>query len=113
MTKSFLRLTLVMAVGGSLVPFATMVSALLRSGAHLPALRFTMLTGVWIFSVVLPFGIGLHIFLKRMRPHLDVEGAEQAHFLSSFPDRYVDVAIFGSAGLSLFLELAVILSSAV
>ena len=29
-------------------------------------------------------------------------------FLRSFPDRYVSLAIFGSAALSLFLELAMI-----
>jgi spermidine synthase len=46
--------------------------------------------------------------LNRFEPRIDAGGREQAEFLDALPIRYVDLAIFGSAALSLFLELAVI-----
>jgi hypothetical protein len=47
-------------------------------------------------------------FLWPFEPRLDRHACDQAVFLRSFPDRYVRLAIFGSAALSLFLELAII-----
>jgi hypothetical protein len=40
--------------------------------------------------------------------HVEANARKQAEFLASLPLRYVDLAIFGSAALSLFLELAII-----
>jgi hypothetical protein len=47
-------------------------------------------------------------FMKEAAPYLEAGAQQQADFLGSFDSRYVDLAIFASAALSLFLELAVI-----
>jgi len=47
-------------------------------------------------------------FMKKASPFLDAGAQRQADFLGSFDSRYVDLAIFTAAALSLFLELAVI-----
>jgi hypothetical protein len=47
-------------------------------------------------------------FMKKAEPYLDAGARQQASFLAGFDARYVNLAIFTSAALSLFLELAVI-----
>jgi spermidine synthase len=46
--------------------------------------------------------------LRRLEPMLDANALEQARFLDKLDPRYVDLAIVVAAGLSLFLELALI-----
>ena len=46
--------------------------------------------------------------LLWFEPRVEATARQQADFLASLPARYVDLAIFGSAALSLFLELAII-----
>ncbi|MBV9725078.1 MAG: hypothetical protein JO299_07875 [Gammaproteobacteria bacterium] len=43
-----------------------------------------------------------------MEPFIDASAAAQARFLDTLQPKYVDIAIVGAAGLSLFLELALI-----
>jgi len=50
----------------------------------------------------------LRLLLWKVEPHLLQESLDQAAFLENIPDRFLSVAIAGSALLSLFLELAVI-----
>ena len=50
----------------------------------------------------------LYYVLKKLEPVLDANALAQAQFLDSLDLRYVDLAIVGSAALSLFLELALI-----
>jgi len=52
--------------------------------------------------------VALCLLLRRLEPHLLKESLDQAAFLENIPDRFLSVAIVGSASLSLFLELAVI-----
>jgi hypothetical protein len=49
-----------------------------------------------------------HYLLKKAEPLLDAHFRDQANNLDNLAPRFVDVAIVGSAALSLFLELAVI-----
>src|SRR6185503_9666611 len=48
------------------------------------------------------------LLLRTQKPRLDLEAQEQARFLDGLLPRWLDLAIFGSAALSLLLELAVI-----
>jgi spermidine synthase len=50
----------------------------------------------------------LYYFLRKVTAFLDNDAAEQARFLDTLDIRYVDVAIFITAALSLLLELALI-----
>ena len=59
-------------------------------------------------ALVVLAAIQVHRWLRRAEPALDSQGREQVSFIDALPSRYVDLAIAGSAGLSLFLELAVI-----
>jgi spermidine synthase len=52
--------------------------------------------------------VALRMLLRRLEPHLLQESLDQAAFLENIPDRFLSVAIAGSALLSLFLELAII-----
>jgi len=52
--------------------------------------------------------VALYYLLNKLAPILDADALAQAHFLDSVDPKYVDVAIVGSAALSLFLELALI-----
>ena len=57
---------------------------------------------------VLVASVGLRFLLTRLEQHLDRAGVEQAAFLQTLSERYVNVSIFASAALSLFLELSII-----
>src|ERR1035438_2159944 len=46
--------------------------------------------------------------IKKAGPYLEAGAQQQADFLGGFDSRYVDLAIFASAALSLFRERAVI-----
>jgi hypothetical protein len=68
-----------------------------------------------IFSYLAAYGIafvlaavGFHRLLKRLDVWPLEESQGQVVFLESISDRFVPIAIVASAGLSLFLELAVI-----
>jgi len=51
---------------------------------------------------------GFRWLLKRLSAGLDASGRQEVEFLDAFDARFVNLAIFGSAALSLLLELAVI-----
>ena len=106
MIRSFVRLLVLTFLGSCLVPLVTTVCSRLNSAVALSS-------GFFAKSVLLTFAalvasFGFYLLLKRLEPLLDANSSEQAKFLDTFPVRYVDLAIFGSAALSLFLELAVI-----
>jgi spermidine synthase len=52
--------------------------------------------------------VGLYLLLRKLEPHILKESLDQAAFLENIPDRFLSLAIAGSASLSLLLELAVI-----
>jgi len=49
-----------------------------------------------------------YVLLRKLEPQIDRYAREQTEFLQTFSNRYVGLAIFASAAISLFLELAVI-----
>jgi hypothetical protein len=57
-------------------------------------------------AFILP--IVLRPTLRRLEPLIDTAARRQAEFLHSMPEKYLGFAIFGSAALSIFLELSVI-----
>jgi len=63
---------------------------------------------VVIAAVMLVMALAAYFLLCRLEPSLEHNAGEEAEFLDTFPLSYVDLAIFGSAALSLFLELAII-----
>src|SRR5580692_3092165 len=80
---------------GSLrLPDSALVSLLLEAA---------LLTGAALLAAWLLFR-----GLRRLEPVLDANALEQARFLDTLDLRYVDPAIVFAAGLSLFLELALI-----
>jgi len=106
MIRSFVRLVLLTFLGSCLVPLVTTACSRLNAAVALSS-------GFLVKSVLLTFAaliatFGFYLLLKRLKPFLDANSSEQAQFLDTIPIRYVDLAIFGSAALSLFLELAVI-----
>src|SRR5260370_41488934 len=61
-----------------------------------------------IALMVLCLSFGLWIVLIRLETRTDGLASEQAEFLKNLPEQYVNLAIFTSAALSLFLDLSVI-----
>ena len=59
-----------------------------------------------LVALILPLAV--RPFLKRLEPMIDAAARRQAEFLHSIPDKYLGVAIFTSAALSLFFELSII-----
>jgi hypothetical protein len=104
--SSFWRLLTLALAGSCLVPLVTVICARL-SGGEAWSLRFLSRFGALAVAVVAAVGLLLFL-LRRHVPRLDVEAREQARFLDGIAPRWLDLAIFGSAALSLLLELAVI-----
>ena len=100
----FGRLSLLLAV---LLPFVAVSCTWLldRLGAQ-P--RFWLpVTAMAMLAVIGALGLGASIE-RRLGPVLEHLGEAQARFLDQLPPRGIPLAIAVSAGLSLFLELAVI-----
>jgi spermine/spermidine synthase len=102
MTKAFLRLVRLAFLGAVLVPVVTLTCS--RLSEH----RTTLLFELSALLVVLLVTAGFYVALRKLEIHVDANARQQAAFLDSLPVRYADLAIFGAAALSLFLELAVI-----
>src|SRR3989442_10589809 len=105
MTRAFLRLVGLAFLGAALVPVVTVTCD--RWSVHhafSPGFLFE-LSGT---ALALAGTLGFYAVLRRYQSRVDANAREQADFLSAFPSQYADLAIFGAAALSLFLELAVI-----
>ncbi|HYL55851.1 MAG TPA: hypothetical protein VEU73_09805 [Gemmatimonadales bacterium] len=105
MTRAFLRLVGLAFLGAGLVPVVT-VTCDRWSARHAfsPGLLFELGgSAAVVFAAVRFWAV-----LKKVEGRVDAHAREQADFLSAFPPRYADLAIFGAALLSLLLELAVI-----
>src|SRR6202044_1005182 len=106
MTRSFLKLLVIAFLATCLVPLVTVDCT-----HSLFGIPFS--PGFIAFNVLIVGAAGIAtavfaFFLRRWYPHLDANAQKQVEFLDTFDVRYVNLAIFGSAALSLFLELAVI-----
>ncbi|MCK4660686.1 MAG: hypothetical protein KAV82_14285, partial [Phycisphaerae bacterium] len=107
MIDTYIRLVRITVLGGCLVPLTTIVCSRLMLGYSLtwPSFMFK-------FTIALLAAAGIFLGFLRLtgkrRLDLAAMSREQQKFLGQIPARYVDLAILGSAGLSLFLELALI-----
>src|SRR5260370_12862713 len=103
--RPYLRLLSLALLGSGLAPLITVCAS--YYALHSISARFLITIAV-IAVLVLALTVLFDLALIAFEPHLDSHARDQAIFLRSFPDRYVRFAIFGSAALSLFLELAII-----
>jgi spermidine synthase len=102
----FLRLTALAIVSTLFVPVVTAFCSRLNNPAPWTALSYTAYPALAIgVAVVALLGIRA---LRRSERTLDELFAAQTRYLDELPVRYVDLAIFAAAAISLFLELAVI-----
>jgi spermidine synthase len=106
MTQSFARLLRIIFLASCLMPIILAIPDRFRNGkVWTPAFLGLAALGICL-AAVLTFAF--HYFLKRMEPRIDGHSLGQAGYLDNLPLQFVDLAIVGSAALSLFLELAVI-----
>ena len=103
MTRAYSRFLVLVFAGSCLLPTVTTVASLLAGNQPLALLNPTLTLVVVALATYLFWTV-----LRRIEPALDSAGAAEAAFLDEMSPRALDVAIAGSAGLSLFLELAVI-----
>src|SRR2546422_602291 len=105
MTRAFLRLVGLAFLGAALVPVVTVTCD--RWSVH-HAFSPGFLSELSGTALALAATLGFYAVLRKYQSRVDANAREQADFLSAFPSQYADLAIFGAAALSLFLELAVI-----
>lgn len=106
LTRGFLRLVVLTLTGSLAVPIVTAFCSWL--GASNPATVTSPV--ILILPALLVAGLGWLAVraLPRMAGSVDETFDLQVRFLDSLPEARLDLAIAGSAALSLFLELAVI-----
>ena len=102
--RPYLRLLSLALLGSGLAPLITVCASYYASGTMVRFLIVIAVIAVLVLALTVVFDRALIAF----EPQLDRHARDQAVFLRSFPDRYVRLAIFGSAALSLFLEMAMI-----
>lgn len=91
-------------LGSGTAPFLTFLSSRVLKQEPLAAHRTALL--FMLAALLVPFGF--RRLLARLEPLIDAAARRQADFLNSIPENYLGAAIFASAGVSLFLELAII-----
>src|SRR5271166_2712429 len=106
MTKSFARLLRILFLACCLMQLILSLPDHIRNGTVF-SLAFLVKAALKVcLAGVLAWTFGY--YLKKMEPWLDEQSKDQADYLDNLSPQFVDLAIFGSAALSLFLELAVI-----
>jgi hypothetical protein len=111
MLRPYLFLVRVTVLVSCIIPFAMLAFNVDRSQQHLEntcqgldlGLKFAVL-----LALCLPVCAVMLFPPRRLLEALEQLAREQVEYLGSLPERWVDVGIVASAGLSLFLELAVI-----
>lgn len=103
MVRSFLRLVGLAWIGSLFAPIVILGSLVPRSGTGAVLLVLSILAGCVVMASAL-----FYRRLNTLQPALELSAGRQAEFLDSIDSRYIDLAIAGSAALSLFLELAMI-----
>jgi hypothetical protein len=107
MLRSF-GLLLVLAFLGTLVlPGLAYNSSPANGSVVSPPVQFLLEVGAYCVFVLAALA-GFHALLRRLEPRFQQESRDQAVFLETISGKFVPAAIATSAGLSLFLELAVI-----
>jgi hypothetical protein len=104
MVRPFLRLLGFVCIGSLFAPIVIVGRLFLGSGTGLAApVFFLVLAGCAALVSALFYRL-----VERLRPALEMNAVRQAEFLDGIDSRYIDLAIAGSAILSLFLELSII-----
>ncbi|HJS99364.1 MAG TPA: hypothetical protein VJ756_09745 [Terriglobales bacterium] len=105
MGRSYLRLISLSLAASILVPLVIYLGSqtMSRSGG----LRIGPGLAIAI-ALLMAAAVALQPIFRRLAPAFDKAATRQVEFLDSIPDDYAKFAIFASAALSLFLELAVI-----
>jgi hypothetical protein len=105
---TFLRFVRLLILAALLLPFIIVAcTRLMGYGVGTPTIFWVPVAGLAGLAVVGARGLGLHLE-RRLCPALQVLGEAQARYVDELPRARVPLAIAVSAGLSLFLELAVI-----
>ncbi len=106
MVPSYLRLLRFTLLACCLLPVTTALCTKVLLGEEAPA----EMSGALLPLALKTLGLMLVVWfvLSRVRPAIEVMSRRQVTQFEQLPLRYVDLAIFASAGVGLFLELAVI-----
>jgi len=104
-TKSFVRLIVWGVLGTTLTPLVTATFSQLNAGRPGWSFYFNLAVLVVLALVV---ALIIAFFIRKLINRIDSNAREQEEFLDSISPRWLDMAIFGSAAISLFLELTVI-----
>ena len=117
MTRQYTRLLTLAFLGSGLAPLVTyaasgyLVQYRKAPGANWITTATSALVGRRSFVLVALLLAATAVVWRLLRwfePRIEANAQQQAEFLASLPPRYIDLAIFGSAALSLFFELAII-----
>ena len=104
MGRPYVRLMGFLLMGTAVIPSLTYLSSRVLQGEPWGVHRGALL----LVLVALTLPLVFRPLLRRLEPVIDAGARRQGEFLQSMPDRYVGLAIFTSAALSLFLELSII-----
>jgi hypothetical protein len=107
MSRSYVRLLTIAITACGLAPLVTILASRHLQDGTLPWLELPVY--LLIALGIVSLGLALRWFLRRLELGCDRAAADQAVFLSrDLREKWVGPAIFASAAVSLFLELAVI-----
>ncbi|MBI5251705.1 MAG: hypothetical protein HY912_19605, partial [Desulfomonile tiedjei] len=106
MTTSYLRLLKFTLLLAALLPVILAICSALMLESTSSSIGYTILA--YVVLGFLPLCILVEYSFKRITGFVDLASQDQAGFLDQISSRYADLAIAASAGLALFLELAVI-----
>lgn len=102
--RPYLRLILLALLGSFMAPILTCVASRVMIQPRL-VLSISMIMMILAGSICI---LGVWFLLVQLTPLVDSAAERQAQFLSHLPGRHVNFAIFASAAVSLFLEVAII-----
>ena len=105
MSKSYLHMIKLSIFFSLILP---PVLTLLNDVALRDSLQIPIGRRVAFISITAILSLGILRLFKFIENHIDLSSKQQATYLDRMDIRYVDMAIFLSSGMSLFLELAVI-----
>jgi spermidine synthase len=106
LTKVFLRLIALVFAATLFVPLVTAFCSRLNDASPWTAASYVTYPLIGVALAAL--GLAGARLLRAYEASLDAAFVDQTAYLDELPLKWVDLAIFGSAALSLFLELAVI-----
>ena len=105
---TFLRFLRLLILAALVLPFLIVAcTRLMGGGRGAPAIPWLFVAVLYVLGVIGALGLGANL-ARRLAPGLRSLGEAQARFVGEMPRSRVPFAIALSAGLSLFLELAVI-----